>query len=192
MKRNGATSSKLQATSRRTRADLKLVPWSLSLSIHIAQRPPPALSGPPLAGVPAAVAEDIGARPTREAATHCIAQRARKGSTRGKLRLSVFPSWGAGATAPQETIRVTRYACVAQCGSEGTGQARNRSQPRRLADRGGRLLHADCQWRHRHRGEIAGAGRRTRLNTWARLEMDIEGDQRLEPYSSTRTQALLV
>jgi len=46
----------------------------------------------------------MGARPAREAAAHCTAQRARKGSARGKPRLSVSPSLGAGRSQ-QQTLR---------------------------------------------------------------------------------------
>jgi len=49
------------------------------LTHHWRERPTPLRSG-------------IGARPARQAAAHSRAQRARKGSARGKPRLSVFPS----------------------------------------------------------------------------------------------------
>ena len=80
--------------------DLKLVAWSLEPSIYIAQRPSPALSCPPLAGVPAAVdhrhwgeADSAGRGPLQSAA-------GAKGEHEGETAPFGFPLAGSRGDSP--------------------------------------------------------------------------------------------
>jgi len=102
-------------------ATLNLPPWNLRLSIHVGQRPSPALIMPAIGGNACCRwSRTSRARPARKDAAHCLAQRARKGSARGKPRLSVSPSRVQGE-ARKRRIVLTRNGCepfgAAACGA---------------------------------------------------------------------------
>jgi len=83
---------------------LSLVTWSLELSIHIGQRPPPAPSCPPLAGMPAAVDRRHGGEADSGGSGPLPSAAGAKGEGEGETAPSVSPSLGAGRS-PQETDR---------------------------------------------------------------------------------------
>jgi len=103
-RRKTAQSFKRKATSRRARAGLSLVTWSLELSTHIGQRPSPASSGPPLAGTRAAVGDRRSGEADSEGSGPLPSAAGAKGEHEGETAPFGFPLVGAGRS-PQETDR---------------------------------------------------------------------------------------